>query len=102
MDYFAAAYAATADDYRGFPLGFDQSGMPPSLVVTASLDPLRDQGIAYYERLKADGVHAQHRSADGNIHAHINLRKAIPSSQEDVKGNLSALKAMLAEVMADA
>jgi acetyl esterase len=102
MDYFAAAYAATADDYRGFPLGFDQSGMPPSLVVTASLDPLRDQGIAYYERLKADGVHAQHRSADGNIHAYINLRKAIPSSQEDVKGNLSALKAMLAEVMAEA
>jgi acetyl esterase len=102
MDYFAAAYAATADDYRGFPLGFDQSGMPPSLVVTASLDPLRDQGIAYYERLKADGVHAQHRSADGNIHAYINLRKAIPSSKDDVAGNLAALKAMLAEAMAEA
>jgi acetyl esterase len=102
MDYFAAAYAASVDDYRGFPLGFDQHGMPPSLVVTAGLDPLRDQGIAYYERLKADGVRAEHRSADGNIHAYINLRKAIPSSKEDVSGNLKALKAMLEEVMAEA
>jgi acetyl esterase len=102
MDYFMAAYRSAGDDYRGAPIKFSQSGMPPSLVVTASLDPLRDQGIAYYERLKADGVRAEHRSADGNIHAYINLRKAIPSSKEDVAGNLKALKAMLEEVMADA
>jgi acetyl esterase len=102
MDYFDASYAAPADDYRGAPLHFDQSGMPPSLVTTASLDPLRDQGIAYYEKLKAAGVRAEHRSADGNIHGHITTRKGIPSSEEDVRGNLAALKAMLAEIMADA
>jgi acetyl esterase len=76
--------------------------MPPSLVTTASLDPLRDQGIAYFKALKAVGVRAEHRSADGHIHGHITLRKAIPSSKDDVAGNLAALKAMLAEVMADA
>jgi len=52
--------------------------------------------------LKAAGVPVQHRSADGNIHGHITLRKGIPSSKDDVAGNLAALKAMLAEVMADA
>ncbi len=102
MAYFHAAYQADGADYRGAPLNFSQEGMPPSLVTTASLDPLRDQGIAYYEALKAAGVRAEHRSAEGNIHGHITLRKAIASSQEDVKGNLMALKAMLAEVMADA
>jgi acetyl esterase len=102
MDYFMAAYESDGDDYRGAPIKFSQAGMPPSLVVTASLDPLRDQGIAYYERLKADGVRAVHRSADGNIHAYINLRKAIPSSKEDVSGNLNTLKALLEEVMATA
>jgi acetyl esterase len=102
MDWFGEAYNWDGGDYRGAPLNFDQAGMPPSLVTTASLDPLRDQGMAYVEKLKAAGVHVEHRSADGNIHGHITLRKAIPSSQEDVTGNLTALKAMLAEVMADA
>ncbi len=102
MTYFTQAYAAKADDYRAAPLNFDHKGMPPSLVTTASLDPLRDQGIAYVEALKAAGVHVEHRSADGNIHGHISLRQAIPSSQEDVSGNLTALKNMLAEVMAPA
>ncbi|MCC6478166.1 alpha/beta hydrolase [Sphingorhabdus sp.] len=102
MDYFHAAYQTEGDDYRGAPIKFAQQGMPPSLVTTTSLDPLRDQGLAYVEALKAAGVTVQHRSADGNIHGHITLRRAIPSSKEDVAGNLSALKAMLAEVMADA
>lgn len=102
MAWFMNAYAADASSPRYAPLNSDHSGMPPSLVTTASLDPLRDQGIAYYEALKAAGVRAEHRSADGNIHGYINLRKAIPSAQEDVVGNLTALKAMLAEVMADA
>jgi acetyl esterase len=102
MDYFHAAYQADPSDYRGAPLNFSQEGMPPSLVTTASLDPLRDQGLAYVEVLKAAGVRVEHRSADGNIHGHITLRKAIPSSKEDVAGNLAALKAMLAEVMASA
>lgn len=100
MAYFHAAYQADAADYRGAPINFSQAGMPPSLVTTASLDPLRDQGIAYYEALKAAGVRADYRSADGNIHGHITLRKAIPSSQADVAGNLAALKAMIAEAMA--
>jgi acetyl esterase len=102
MTWFSDAYAADRDDYRGAPLKFDQTGMPPSLVTTASLDPLRDQGIAYVEALKAAGVRVEYRSADGNIHGHINLRKATPSSQEDVVGNLKALKEMLAEAMAPA
>jgi acetyl esterase len=102
MAYFTEAYQADGNDYRGAPLNFDHTGMPPSLVTTASLDPLRDQGIAYVEALKAAGVHVEYRSAKGNIHGHITLRKAIPSAQQEVTGNFNALKRMLAEVMATA
>ncbi len=102
MAYFHAAYQADGSDFRGAPLNHSQAGMPPSLVTTASLDPLRDQGIAYVEALLAAGVRVEHRSADGNIHGHITLRKAIPSAREDVRGNMQALKAMLAEVVANA
>jgi acetyl esterase len=102
IEYFSDAHAAMPSDYRSEPLNFDQTGMPPSLVTTASLDPLRDQGLAYVERLKADGVRVEHQSADGNIHGHINVRRGIPSAQADIEGNMAALKAMLAEILADA
>jgi acetyl esterase len=102
MAWFHNAYQAAPDDYRGSPLNFDQAGMPPTVVTTASLDPLRDQGIAYHQTLLAAGVQSVHISADGNIHGHINLRKAVPSSADDIRANLDAVKAMLAEVTAEA
>lgn len=98
MAYFSEGHAAAPGDYRSEPLNFPQEGMPPSLVTTASLDPLRDQGLAYVEKLRQAGVHVEHRSAEGNIHGHINIRQAIPSVQTDIEGNMAALKAMLADV----
>jgi acetyl esterase len=102
MIWFGEQYQWQEGDYRAHPLDYDQTGMPPSLVTTASLDPLRDQGRAYVERLKADGVRVEYREAEGNIHGHICIRKGIPSSQADIEGNLAALKALIAEAMAPA
>lgn len=100
--YFGDGHGATPGDYRAEPLNFDQSGMPPSLVTTASLDPLRDQGLAYVAKLKEAGVSVEHISAEGNIHGHINIRQGIPSTQQDIEGYVTALKSMLADIMADA
>lgn len=97
MDYFMGAYQAEAAHVRAAPLGFDHAGMPPTLVLTAGLDPLRDQGRAYAGALIAAGVPTVYREAVGNIHGFINLRKAIPSSQGDVAGCFAVLKAMIAE-----
>jgi acetyl esterase len=102
MDWFGDLYQWKEGDWRAHPLDFDQTGMPPSLVVTASLDPLSDQGKAYVEKLKAAGVPVVYRSAEGNIHGYICLRKGIPSSQKDIEENLAALKELIADAMAPA
>ncbi|MGB5075891.1 MAG: hypothetical protein WBO17_00215, partial [Sphingorhabdus sp.] len=59
------------------------------------------QGLAYVERLRAEGVRVEHLNAEGTIHGHINLRQAIPSAQADVENNISILKSMLAQMSAE-
>ncbi|MEP6786313.1 MAG: alpha/beta hydrolase [Sphingomonadales bacterium] len=100
MQYFTDAYGSEAGHVRAFPLRHDHKGIPPTLVVTAGLDPLRDQGRAYAAELAKAGVPVTYREAVGNIHGFITLRKAIPSSQGDVTGCLAVLKAMIAETVA--
>ena len=95
MDWFDDCYRADVDDWRYAPLMKSQQGMPPTLVVTAGLDPIRDQGRAYAAACIQAGVATIFREAEGNIHGFINLRKAVPSSAEDIRGGVAALKLLL-------
>jgi acetyl esterase len=97
IDWFDRCYRGDPGDWRYLPLVKSQAGMPPTLVVTASLDPIRDQGRAYAAACAQAGVPTVFREAEGNIHGFINLRKAIPSSEQDIAGCVAALKLMLAE-----
>jgi acetyl esterase len=74
--------------------------MPPTLLITAGLDPLRDQGRAYAGELIRAGVPTVYREAVGNIHGFITLRKAIPSSGTDVAMCFRILKDMINEAEA--
>ena len=59
---------ASTSDPELMPLkAADFRGMPPAFVVTADIDPLRDDGRIYVERLQADGVAAQ-KLADAATH----------------------------------
>ena len=97
MDWFADCYAADIQHQRGSPLKADLTGMPPAVIVTASLDPIRDQGRAYAGALIAAGVAVTYREAVGTVHAFITLRKAIPSAAGDVAGYLAAVRAAVSE-----
>ena len=101
MKWFSAHYAGDPEHWRLNPLFADHAGTPPTLVFTAGLDPLRDQGRAYAAELARAGVPVVFREAAGNIHGLINLRKIIPSSQGDVHGCLAVLKAMIVEAEAE-
>lgn len=59
MDWFIAQYVTDADpaDPRLSVLrAVDLSGVAPALIITAGFDPLRDEGEAYAEALRAADV----------------------------------------------
>jgi acetyl esterase len=59
MDAFRDHYAPTGHDLRNpllSPLFGRLDGLPPALVQTADLDPIRDDGVRYAAALRAAGV----------------------------------------------
>jgi len=66
-------------DLRASPLrARDLRGQPPTFVITAGFDPLRDEGQVYADRLRAAGVDVVYREYPGQIHAFVSLTRAIP------------------------
>ena len=95
MEWFGANYAADLTHPTASPGLFDQCGMPPAVVVTASLDPIRDQGRRYAAQLAEAGVAHSFIEAKGNIHGFICLRKGIPSSGQDIDQLLTTFGALV-------
>ncbi|MBW0088016.1 alpha/beta hydrolase [Pseudonocardia sp. KRD-184] len=86
MDWFWRHYLREPGDgknpYASPLLAADHSGLPPALVLTMEFDPLRDEGEAYAEKLKAAGVPVTLQRYDGLIHGTYWMTAAIERSGE--------------------
>lgn len=100
MEYFEQAYAADAEHWRHSGILADHTGMPPTFVVTAGLDPLRDEGRAYAARAVETGVQVTFRELAGTVHGFATYRRAIPSAPKDLESILGTARSMIAEAQA--
>jgi len=71
-------------------------GLPPALVQTAGYDPLRDEGEAYAEALKAAGVAVRATRYEGLIHGFFGMQDAIPATRPALQEAITALREHLA------
>jgi acetyl esterase len=93
--WFVEQYKPDPRHWRAAPAHADLRGSPPTLVVTAELDPLRDQGHAYATKLVAAGARTTYREVTGTIHGFAGYRRLIPSAQDDLVGALASARMMM-------
>lgn len=74
----------------------DLGGLPPALVVTAELDPRRDEGEAYAEALRAAGVRVDAVRYPGLVHDFFATATLFSCSREGFDHACRALREGLA------
>lgn len=78
----------------------DLSRLPPTLVITAELDPLRDQGEVYARCLREAGVAARAHRYPGMIHGFIDFPEALDAAGVALEEAAAELRAAWAPPMA--
>ncbi len=76
MSWLWSLYLDRPEDWQNpysVPLSsVDLQNLPPTIIVTAEYDVLRDDGIVYADRLSENGVTVVHKNYSGMIHGFFN------------------------------
>ncbi|HKG04081.1 MAG TPA: alpha/beta hydrolase [Conexibacter sp.] len=83
-DHYAPQESMRADPLAVPLCAADLSGLPPATVVLAELDPLRDEGEAYAQRLAEAGVDVDVRTYEGVMHGFWCWANRLDSGREAV------------------
>lgn len=99
MDYFSRHYfgpSRCAPDFRGAPLrAADLGGLPPTLLLLAAHDPLRDEALAYGKAMMAAGSDVSIVEYHGLAHGFISMAGRVDAARLAQLQMAQALKAGL-------
>jgi acetyl esterase len=70
----------------------DASGLPPAYVLTAGYDPLREENVAFVEKLKSAGVTVTHIDYPTMVHGFLTMQSWIPLASEAIAAAGKAIK----------
>lgn len=112
LDTFADGYLLTAagmaacahalippgvdrDQARLSPIRADLSRAAPALIVVAGFDPLRDQGVAYAEALRAAGRPVELLEEAALVHGFADFAGVVPEARRAVDRMVQKVRAMI-------
>jgi acetyl esterase len=72
----------------------DFSGLPPTVVVTADCDPLRDDGPTYCDRIIAAGGNAHWINEPGLVHGYLRARTTVTRAADSFERISVAIEAL--------
>ena len=85
MEWYWPRYlGGSADEpepYAAPAFATDLDGLAPALIVVAGRDPLRDEGLAYADRLRAAGVPVELASYDDMPHGFLSCTRALDTAR---------------------
>lgn len=73
-------------------LEVDFTGMPPTMLLTAGFDPLKDEGLALGDRIEAAGAKVERVSWDGQMHGFFRSMAQIPEAYDAIERVASFLR----------
>ena len=94
LEWFSNNYIDESDHTNIYaaPMNYQKLNLlPPALIITAGFDPLRDEGEAYAETLKKNGVKVDYKEYPSLIHGFLNFTiapecfKAMEEISEKIK-----------------
>ena len=97
VDHAFAAEEDAADPRINLVDRDDLSGLPPATLITAQIDPLRSESIAYGEALMAAGGKVEMNNYDGVTHEFFGMGSVVPQAVEAMTFATTNLKAALAK-----
>ena len=80
-NYYLRSEVDGANPYASPLRARDLSGLPPATVVTCGFDPLRDEGVAYAERLESAGVEVRHDHHPDQPHGLLSLSESVSAAE---------------------
>ncbi|MEO8005161.1 MAG: alpha/beta hydrolase [Betaproteobacteria bacterium] len=82
-----------AKDFRFAPLIHDDlSNLPPSLIIVAGYDPLRDEGIEYAKKMIEAGNRVRLTNYEGMVHGFILMGGVLDGARRAVAESAAALR----------